>query len=288
MKIDPKMDEEFACGPGPTNAAACSASSIQSYGSNFGDPTLQNSAESLKVKIRQRKPADAIYSSGRRSARLLRLIGDSRGLQPSMQTILTGANIIFGIWEKSNNSVSSSKQDIFRRLNQLANYMAGLVIRTKVSPVTFLAALYYVAVLGCTYPGETGGSGCATRIFSVALMVSARYLELPLFRSESLAKSDAASKTVPEYHEFAYWSVACGGVFRPEELDKMEHELIVRLKYDLYISSADLEAFVHKYILESSWVPNNRDRLWLKEIMSLPMIQEEEEPLVPEIDFVHF
>lgn len=172
---------------------------------------------------------EEIYRNGRRCVILDRGLKEHKWRMASFRATLVVAETIFSNWE-SDSKPTTGDSDLRSRKQQFSNYVVGFVMRTGPSVVTILHALQYTLRLRSIYPRARGEKGCAHRLFVVALLVSARYLQ------------DHQVLIKPNHTTWATLS----GVFTAPELLRMEVEFVTFLRGKLYIGAAELDRCIEE------------------------------------------
>lgn len=191
-----------------------------------------------------------VYRSGKRSQRVLRAACCNRG-PVSMHAVVLGAELIVRLWD----TACADRAAFCHRVSGLTNYMASLLFRACTPPTIYANALFYIHRLRQRYPHAVSESGCSHRLFTVALLVATKYVEMQLSRGQDVCR-----------WSYERWACVTGGLFAVDELKKMEGEFIAFLEYELYTSYAALEYFVDVTVdgEVASAVPASRD--WTKDI----------------------
>lgn len=222
-----------------------------------------NSCEAINHQQQPQPSALPSLTDGRVAA----MLGSRQPLMPTFQTVMRVSQIIFALWEgrrhkshsndsdgnSSSNSDSSSDSSpsnsnnpssprnsscAYQRRLHFINYVLGFTMRSGPSAVTLLHALLYVLRLRSAYPEARGQTGCATRMFVVALLVAAKYCR------------DPHVQVPPSY---ANWSVL-SGAFSPDELQNMEREFLLFIRGHVTVQLGELEWLIERYFVQSEQV----------------------------------
>ncbi|KAJ3084384.1 hypothetical protein HK102_000682 [Quaeritorhiza haematococci] len=107
----------------------------------------------------------------------------------------------------------------------LSAFIHNIMSRTRISLTVLIAGLYYLRRLKELHPACKGSPGSGHRLALAALIVASKYLNDDTYDNKA-------------------WTSVCCGMYRQEEVNRMEMEFLHYLEYKLGIEPEDWAAFV--------------------------------------------
>lgn len=203
------------------------------------DPPTNTDTTTLDIKVDRPTPT-SVYYGGSRSRRVMLAMRSDRS-PLTMKAVQAGSRMLVRDWEHD-------QMDLWftQRCVQLSNWMAAVCLRLKPSPIIFVGALWYAHRLRRLYPVAKGETGCAHRLFCVSLMLATKYHELYWVYQQRL---NGRMKGQSRMELPVWWSQVTGGLFSPDELQRMEGEFIGFLGHSLYVPWEELAYFLETCLL---------------------------------------